>query len=157
MRTEYAQMPPHSRTWVYQSDREFTDEEIKSIQQKADQFTEEWTAHNLQLRACCVILHKFFIVLIVDEQQAEASGCSIHKSVHFLKKLETEYHISLFDRMKIAYKVGDKIHLSSRYEFEKLQTVNEHTIVFNNLIGTKRELESSWEIPLKDSWVRTSP
>ena len=40
-------------------------------------------------------------------------------------------------------------------EFEKLFSqgiLHDNSIVFNNLIITKKELESNWEIPLKDSW-----
>jgi hypothetical protein len=40
-------------------------------------------------------------------------------------------------------------------DFQKLlkkKAVSEKTIVFNNLINTKEELENNWEIPITESW-----
>ena len=72
-----------------------------------------------------------------------------------MKELESRFNISLFDRFRMAYKSGDDIINCSREEFEeriKEGIVNAQTLVFNNMISTRRELESSWNIPLAESW-----
>ncbi len=145
----------NSRVWIYQSDRPFTIEEEQAIQKILNDFTTEWQAHGHALAALAEIYHHQFIVLSVDEQIAGATGCSIDKSVHLMKELESKFNINLFDRFRMAYKSGDDIINCSREEFEeriKEGIVNAQTLVFNNMISTRRELESSWNIPLVESW-----
>lgn len=145
----------NSRVWIYQSDRPFTIEEDQAIQKILNDFTTEWQAHGHALAALAEIYHHQFIVLSVDEQIAGATGCSIDKSVHLMKELESKFNINLFDRFRMAYKSGDDIINCSREEFEeriKEGIVNAQTLVFNNMISTRRELESSWNIPLVESW-----
>jgi hypothetical protein len=145
----------HSRVWVYQSDRKLTADEAVQIQMHMDNFTRSWTAHNNQLKAKAEIRYNRFLVLIVDESQAGASGCSIDKSVNFMKQLEQEFGINLFDRFNLAYRDGEEVISVPRHQFEellKLGKINIETIVFNNLAQNVAELETKWEVPFKDSW-----
>jgi len=145
----------NSRVWVYQSDRPFTIEEEQAIQKILHSFTTEWQAHGHALAALAEIYHHQFIVLSVDEQIAGATGCSIDKSVHLMQEIEFKFKINLFDRFRMAYRSGDDIINCSRDEFEdriKNGIVNGQTLVFNNLISRRKELETSWNIPLAESW-----
>ena len=145
----------HSRVWVYQSDRKLTVDEVVQIQVQLDNFTHSWTAHNNQLKAKAEIRYSRFLVLIVDESQAGASGCSIDKSVNFMKQLEQQFGLSLFDRFNLAYRDGEEVVSVPRQQFEELLkqgTINTETIVFNNLAQNVTELETKWEVPFKDSW-----
>ncbi len=145
----------NSRVWVYQSDRELTDNEALQIKVLLDNFTTGWTAHNNQLKAKAEIRYNRFIILIVDESQAGASGCSIDKSVHFMQQIESQFGINLFDRFNLAYRQGSEVLAASRAQFEELLkqgSINADTIVFNNLVQNLTELENKWEVPFKDSW-----
>jgi hypothetical protein len=151
------QFSENSRVWVYQSDRELTAGEVEQIKSQLDSFTTAWTAHNHQLKAKGDIRYNRFIILIVDESQAGASGCSIDKSVHFIKHLEQAFHINLLDRFNLAYREGSEVHSAPRLEFEamlKQGDINTETIVFNNLVQNLNELQTKWEVPFKDSWHR---
>ncbi|WP_374951854.1 ABC transporter ATPase [Mucilaginibacter sp.] len=144
-----------SRVWIYQSDRKLTADELVQVQMQLDNFTRGWTAHNNQLKAKAEIRYSRFLVLIVDESQAGASGCSIDKSVNFMKQLEQEFGLSLFDRFNLAYRDGNEIISVPRHQFEDLLkngTITTETIVFNNLVQNVAELETKWEVPFKDSW-----
>jgi hypothetical protein len=145
----------HSRVWVYQSDRKLTDAEALQAQVYLDNFTKSWTAHNNQLKAKAEIRYNRFFVLIVDESQAGASGCSIDKSVNFMKQLEQEFGINLFDRFNLAYRDGEEVLSVPRQQFETLLKegkITTETIVFNNLAQNVTELQTKWEVPFKDSW-----
>ncbi|RWY48015.1 ABC transporter ATPase [Mucilaginibacter gilvus] len=145
----------HSRVWVYQSDRKLTDAEALQIQVQLDNFTIGWTAHNNQLKAKAEIRYSRFLILIVDESQAGASGCSIDKSVNFMKQLEQQFGLSLFDRFNLAYRDGEEVLSVPRQQFEELLKqgkINTETIVFNNLAQNVTELQTKWEVPFKDSW-----
>jgi len=145
----------HSRVWVYQSDRKLTDAETLQAQVLLDNFTTGWTAHNNQLLAKAEIRYNRFLILFVDESQAGASGCSIDKSVNFMKQLEQHFGINLFDRFNLAYRDGEEILSVPRHQFEdllKAGKINTETIVFNNLAQNITELQTKWEVPFKDSW-----
>jgi hypothetical protein len=145
----------HSRVWVYQSDRKLTDAEALQIQVQLDNFATGWTAHNNQLLAKAEIRYNRFLILIVDESQAGASGCSIDKSVNFIKQLEQQFGINLFDRFNLAYRDGEEVLSVPRHQFEELLKtgkINTETVVFNNLAQNLTELQTKWEVPFKDSW-----
>ncbi len=149
------QFSDNSRVWIYQADRKLIDAEAIQIQQRLNGFTAAWTAHNRQLKAHGELRYNRFIILMVDESQAGASGCSIDKSVNFMKQLEQQFNINLFDRFNLAYYSGREIISVPRHTFEELirqKQINADTIVFNNLVQTVDELNTSWEVPFKNSW-----
>ena len=149
------QISENSRIWIYQSDRKLNQEEETSILQILGDFTSKWQAHGHDLAALGEVIHHQFIILSVDEQVAGATGCSIDKSVALMKDIEQKFNINLFDRFRVAFKLNDELKSCSREDFEKMienGEINKDTLVFNNLIQTRKELKSSWEIPLKESW-----
>lgn len=149
------QFSENSRVWIYQSDKKLSDTEVQEIQQHLSQFATHWTAHNNRLKAKAEIRYNRFLILVVDESQAGASGCSIDKSVNFMKQLEQQFNLHLFDRFNLAYREGDEILSLPRHGFEDLikqGKINKDSIVFNNLVQNLAELETKWEVPFKDSW-----
>jgi hypothetical protein len=145
----------NSRVWIYQSDRKLTDLETQEIEAKLKAFVSEWTAHTMQLAAGAEVRYNRFLILIVDESKAGASGCSIDKSVKFMKQLEQEYNINLFDRFNLAYKEGEEVLSAPRNAFEELikqGTITANTTVFNNLVQSLAELNTKWEVPFSQSW-----
>jgi len=151
-----SQMPPDARVWVYQSNRRLLDTEIDIIKKSGQLFLKDWAAHGANLRSSLDVLYNRFVIIAVDEQQALASGCSIDKSVRFIIDMERQLNIGFFDRMQVAYRdKNNEIVACSLSEFEKLasqKSVGPSTIVFNNIVTTKQEFETKWEVPLKQSW-----
>ncbi len=145
----------NSRVWIYQSNRPFTTDEQEAISHHLAVFIKEWQAHGQQLAAAFEIRYNRFIILSVDEEIAEASGCSIDKSVSLMKAIEQEFGLSLFDRLNIAYREGDEIKSCDRQDFESLIAegkIHENSIVFNNLVQTKADLNTKWEVAFRQSW-----
>ena len=96
-----------------------------------------------------------FIIIAVNQQINNASGCSIDNSVRFMKKLENKYQVDLFDKMNVIYKKNKHLFHKKLNEFismYKSNSVTQNTIVFNNLVKTIREYKDQWEVPAKDSW-----
>lgn len=147
---------PSSRVWIYQSNRPFTLEEENKLSHQLKQFTSNWTAHDDQLKADSEILFNRFIVFAVDEDVASVSGCSIDKSLHFIKQAEKDFNIFLLNRQLIAYKENDKIlscPLNSFIKLYKDGKLTDETIIFNNTVDTLSTFQTMWEIPLKNSWI----
>lgn len=145
----------NARLWIYQSDRILNNDEVNAIQKILNEFTSEWQAHGHALAALGEVIHSQFIVLSVDEQIAGATGCSIDKSVNLMKEIEQQFGINLFDRFRIAFRQDQSIINCNKEEFTQLiqsGKIKSDTPVFNNLISTRKELLSNWEIPFRQSW-----
>jgi DNA phosphorothioation-dependent restriction protein DptG len=156
MATSLESLAPESRIWIYGAERELTKTETKQVRQRARAFVEQWSSHQQSLRAAADVLHQRFLVLAVDETQAEASGCSIDGSVHFVQQLGQEIGVDFFNRMRFSYRDdAGKIHTVSREEFKLLYAqgqIGNETAVFDPLIKELGELRQIFERPLEDSW-----
>ncbi|MEM8909769.1 MAG: ABC transporter ATPase [Bacteroidota bacterium] len=151
----YEQLPASTRVWIYQNNRPFSPTESQAIEQQLATFTQQWVSHNRQLQAFGMIQHQQFIVLMVDESRAGASGCSIDQSIHFIQNLEQQFGVNLFDRMTFTYEKEGQVQTASREELSRLYReglVDDNTVVFNNLVKNKAELERQWRVPLGQSW-----
>ena len=148
-------LAPDSRLWIYQSDRLFTDQEVEEINTALDKFCDQWAAHGTSLKSFGKIYHNCFVVMMVDESQEPASGCSIDSSVGVVRAIMKNYKVDLLNRMIFAYLENDKVELVNRLDFVNMikeGKITDDTIVFNNLVKDKAEFESKWEVRLVDSW-----
>ena len=149
-------MPETSRLWVYQSSRNFSPSELRELPSMISSFIVSWTAHGAELQAAFEIKYNRFIVIAVDEEVTNASGCSIDKLVRFMKELGQMLQVDFFDRMHVAYRDGkQEIQSCSYSDFEKRiiqKVINESTPVFNNMVISKKEFDVNWEVPLIQSW-----
>ncbi len=148
-------LPKDARVWIYQSNREFTDVEVTKIASKIEEFMATWKRHGDDLRTSYIIKYNQFIVLGVDESFNNVSGCSIDSSVHFMQSLEKEFGIDLMDKMNTAFKVGENINIVSLADFQKYikeEKITESTIVYNNMVQSKSEFETNWEVTANKSW-----
>lgn len=155
MFVEFNNLPGNARIWIYQSKRELTEIEIDKVGMRLEGFVGSWLRHGEKLKGSFKILYNQFIVLGVDENFNNVSGCSIDSSVRAIKELEEEFSLDLMNKLNIAFKVGENMNTVSLAEFQnylKLEKVDQDTIVFNNMIQSKLELENSWEVPVKNSW-----
>ena len=146
-----------SRIWVYQSSREFSAEEVNSMSLKLKDFVNDWTRHGDDLKASFAIKYNQFIILAVDESFNQVSGCSIDASTHVFKQFEDEFKVELFNKLNTAFKHGEHINVVSLTDFQKYvneEKIQPDTLVFNNMIQKKADLESSWEVPANRSWHR---
>ncbi|MEC7262963.1 MAG: ABC transporter ATPase [Bacteroidota bacterium] len=155
MLVDFNELPDHSRIWIYQSNRSFTESELQEIEQSMSEFLKQWTAHGSDLHAGFEIKYNRFIIVGLDQTNASASGCSIDASVHFIQMLEKKFQVELMDRMNVSFKQGEFIAYKPLMDFKKMakaKAVSANTIVFNNLVATKQEYLENWEVPASESW-----
>lgn len=155
MNNDYIQYPDNAKVWIYQSNTHFDDDAKKHIQITIDDFIATWESHGNMVKGTFTILYDAFIVLFVDEQGDRMCGTAQDNSVKLMKRLEQELEVTLLDRMNQSYKESEKAVLVKLNDFETLyndNTINDETIVFNNTITIKKEFDTTWEVPLKDSW-----
>lgn len=149
-------MPAHARVWVYKTPRDLGQAEQKLVRERGADFTAGWAAHGAELDACVDVLHDRFVVIAVDEQQAAASGCSIDKSVGFIKSLEHDLNLMLTDRMFVVYEQESRLRSVRLQELPVLikeGSITPDTIVFDDLVSTVGELRDHFRVPLRATWM----
>ena len=152
----FKELPPSARVWVYQADRSFSIADEKMIAQVLTDFCSRWEAHGQPLRASFKVEFHQFIILSVDENIAEASGCSIDGSVRTLKELGNQMLIDFFDRTKIAFMFGGKIEIYPLNELGSLFATGQlssSTRTFNNLTPTQSEWKKNWLTTADKTWL----
>lgn len=147
---------PKAKVWIYQSTRPFTESEVDIIHEDCEKFIDEWAAHGKSLLADYQMFFNQFICFFVDESAYAASGCSIDSSVYFIKALEKEHNISLLNRTSVAY-IADNgdiktMDMNDMEEAANQGKITQNTLVFNNLVATKEEMETNWITPIAKSW-----
>ena len=155
MYVPFDSLPLESRIWIYQSNRKFSDEEMNEIETDLQAFLVNWSAHGTSLESSYQLKYNRFIILAVNQEVQNATGCSIDSSVEFIQGLEAKYNVDLLDKMNVTFKLGEHIAHKPLIDFKKMvkdKAVTENTIVFNNLINNIEEFNESWEVPAVDSW-----
>ncbi len=146
----------HSRIWIYQSNRALNPNEEKAAESMLQEFTANWKAHEIPLKAGFEIAYHQVIILAVDETQAGASGCSIDSSVHIIQSLESAFQISLFVRLEVALITDGKVTLMNRAQMLDAWgrgEVSEESLMLDHTIQNLGEWRNSWIKPLKYSWA----
>ena len=147
---------PDSKVWIYQASRVFTINEALEIEERLKEFTAQWKSHGVPVKAAGYLFFGQFIILMADERATGVSGCSTDSSVRMIKDIEQSFAVNMFDRTTLAFVVKDKVQLLPLSQFQYAydnQFISADTLYFNNLVQTKEELEKSWIIPIKDSWL----
>jgi len=155
MLVNFESLEDNSKIWIYQSNREFSKNEIAEIMNKMEDFIEDWLGHGDEIKASYFIKYNHFIIIAVDQFYNEVSGCSIDASVNFIKELEKEFKIDLTNKLNVSFKDADTINIVSLADFQnfaKQHKITSKTVVFNNMISTKVDLVENWEVTADKSW-----
>lgn len=156
MLSTYSELHETSKVWIFQSSEELNDKQIIVLKEKLNDFLKDWTAHNVALKTFADILHRRFIILMVDETYTHASGCSIDKMTRFIQDLGILVGVDFLDRMEVAYLTDDQeiktSHLNHLSSAMTTGEINPETIVFNNLVTNKSDFENKWKVKITESW-----
>lgn len=155
MLVAFDQLPDSSRLWVYQSNRPFSPSEEEAISLALKNFCSQWEAHGHPLSASFKIEYHQFVVLAVDENVNEASGCSIDGSVRVLKEIQTQNNVDLLNR-SISFLINEKVELYSIAEAKSRISsghISEEVITFNNAVSSKKEFLKNWKTSTQNSWL----
>jgi len=155
MLVDFKELENSSRVWIYQSNREFSENEIDEIKIKIESFISNWQRHGDDLKASYKIKYNQFIILAVDENFNDVSGCSIDASVNLIKNIEKEFSADLTNKLNISFKDNSNINIVSMADFQKYakqEKITSNTIVFNNMVCTKEDFELNWEVTADKSW-----
>ncbi len=145
-----------SRVWVYQGNRPFTSDELSAAANMLRSFCESWNAHGQALKSSYKIEKNQFVIMAVDEDFHNPSGCSIDSSVGVLRQIKSLIGVDFLDRTKVSFLLDDKVMLIPLNEVKSSFAsgrLKASTITFNNLVPSKSEYEAKWQIPVENSWM----
>jgi len=144
-----------SKVWTYIISIPMGDVELEQLLKAGKTFVEHWTAHDHKLSATFEIFKKRIIVVKVNEDVTNASGCSIDKLTRFIKVSETMFGAELLNRFLIAYKDEENVEVVHATKVKDLlaqHILSDQTIVYNTSIANEKEFQN-WEQPLKETWL----
>lgn len=144
-----------NRAWAFIISKTLSKEELNSLTEAGTKFVLGWTAHEQQLTASFEIIKEKIIVVKVNEEVTNASGCSIDKLTRFIKDTEKQFGIELLNRLLVAYKKENTIevvHATKIKELLEQNLISESTIVYNTSVNNQNDLKN-WEQELKNTWL----
>ena len=150
--------PDESRVWIYQGNKTIPQEDVGRVNAQLIDFAEQWTSHNIMLKATAGLLHDRFVVLVVNQDVAGASGCSIDASVRYVKALGDQYGIDFMDRQLLTYLTPEdevrEVHMHGLSDLYTTGEVRDDTLFFDNLVQNKDDFLGRWLVPLEDGWMK---
>ncbi|QXP72834.1 ABC transporter ATPase [Tenacibaculum sp. HL-MS23] len=154
MLVDFNSLSEDAKVWIYPCSRKFYPKEIDGLNEQLKTFTENWKSDDENFKASFDVKYNRFIIFSAEED-VDLSNADIDTQVGFILQLQQQYEVELLDRMNVCFKQGEYTQYKELKDFKKLiknRAVTEKTIVFDNLIQTKQELESHWEVPILESW-----
>jgi len=130
--------------------------EALEIGDMLNEFTTQWKSHGTPVKGAGHLFFGQFIILMADERATGVSGCSTDSSVRLIKDIEERFGVNMFDRTTLAFVIKDKVQLLPMSQLQYAVDngfINGDTLYFNNLVQTKEELESTWIVTVKESWL----
>lgn len=153
MNNSFSELPENSKIWIFPSSRKFYSAELPKIMEEIESFLNNWTDLNCGFE----LNYDRFIIVGVDAVERPLSLEEHDAMTSFIQKLETDYDVTLLDRINVCYKQGKYVQYKDLIEFKKMLktgAVSKKTIIFDNMITEKQYLEYDWEIPISESWLR---
>ena len=77
MIVSFDEISDDARIWIYQSNKLFSNDQIKIINDKIQDFLNSWTSHGNELKVASKIKYSYFIIIALDQNTSLATGCSI--------------------------------------------------------------------------------
>ena len=148
-------LPPNAKVWIYQSDSNLSSKDVELIEKEVKLFLNNWSSHNKEIESSYEIRYNRFLIIGLNENINSASGCSIDKSVNFIKNLQSILKVNFLNRLDVAYKIENEINSISLLEFQNMireNKLSKDSIVYNNMIDTKKLYLNSWETRIENSW-----
>ncbi len=156
MYVPFEELSAESRVWIYQGSRPFTSHEDELVSKALTVFCEQWNAHGQALKSSFRIEKNQFVIMSVDEDFHNPSGCSIDSSVGVLRQIHAATGVDLLDRSKVAFYLDNQVTLIPLSEVKANFTsgrLQASTLTFNTLASCKAEWETRWQIPVEKSWM----
>lgn len=154
---DFEELPGSARLWAFGSDRSPSPTETAHLLDRMETFLEEWTAHDRELRTGFDWREHRFLLIGLDEEHGDASGCSIDALHRQVQSLEEELGTEMLDAGRVWLEDSrGRIRSLDRPAFERLAEAGEvgpETVVFDLTVDRVADVrEGRWRRPAGESW-----
>lgn len=156
MIVDFNKIPKQAKVWVFPSSRKFYPQEIAGLKERIEGFLSDWDNQEFAINCSYLLKYDRFIIISADDTEQTLSLQAHDLLVTFIQELEKIFEVILIDKINVCYKQGEFVQYKDLKEFKKMMKakgVSQKTIVFNNMITLKEELDYGWEINIMDSWL----
>ncbi|WKZ64013.1 MAG: hypothetical protein QY315_04285 [Saprospiraceae bacterium] len=154
---ELEKFNPDSKVWVFTANRVLSDTEITQINSRLEEFAQSWVSHGDPLSARAFVLHRYFVILAVDNKMYLASGCSIDTAMRFIQTLQIDFDVDLLDRQSFVYLKDHKPVLIRRKDMKSAYQdgiILDDTLFFDPLVTSWQEMREGFLKPMRDFWMK---
>ncbi len=154
MLKDYALLEENAKVWIYPSSKKIYPNQLEEFQTKVAAFLENWQQDTQDI-PCAYELKYNRILVIFTSPDISIKTPAINSLNLFIAELEATFDTVLMDKMNPCFKQGPYVQYKDLKSFKKLikdKAVNKKTVVFDNMVHTKGDYETYWEIPAEDSW-----
>ncbi len=151
----FESLPDDARVWVFGSSKPLSEKDSATLLARVDEFLADWKAHGDPLTAGRAFTSERFLTIAVDQNSANASGCSLDGLFRSLKELEPVIGSSLLDRSLVFYSDDAGTHSVHRDEFSALAAsgrVTGSTPVFDPTVTSLGEWRARFQSQAANSW-----
>lgn len=145
-----------AKVWIYQASRLLTPAESLQLEDKIIDFVASWNTHGTPNKSIVRFFFGQFLVIMADEATQKVSGCSIDASVAFVKSIEKQFNVAMFNRTNLAFVLKNKVQIipmeQLKYAYDN-GFIQQDSLYFNNLVATKKAFLTEWIVPVKNSWL----
>jgi hypothetical protein len=155
--TQFETLPDSARVWVFASDRELVGAPADTLLAEVDRFLADWRAHGVPLRSARDWRENRFLVIGVDVNEENASGCSIDGLFRVLQELQREIGAQLLGGGRVFYRSsGGAVETATREDFAaraKRGEITPATAVFDTSLTEAGALRTRFEQPAGLAWT----
>lgn len=144
-----------AKVWIYIADRNLNQEEVTAINRSGADFASQWLSHGREVKGEIAIIFDRVLIVAASEEAFQVSGCSIDKTVGWVRELGSKYQINFFDRFFTCVLKGNAVEGFNKEAFRAAVQkgyLNKDTLVFHSLAANLGELRRQPFLPLADSW-----
>lgn len=145
---------PAARLWFYNIPRELTEEEIHFFEKSRAAFLPTWNTHGKTNQGDVWLIEDRMIIVLGWNDVEPISGCSIDKSVAFIRQLMDDFQMDLMDRMWVYYQKDGQWLQAKIHQFWAMRKANEisdDTLILDTTITDYSQFDQ-WIKKLGDSW-----
>ncbi len=145
---------PDARLWFYNVPRKLTGDEIAVFEVHRDEFLQSWKTHGKSNHGDVWLIEDQLIVVMGWNDFESISGCSIDKSVAFIRSLSELFQLDLMDRMWVYFQRNGNWESAKIHQFWALRKANEigdTTLLLDTTITEFSQMDALCK-PFASSW-----
>jgi hypothetical protein len=152
---EIEQFPNNAKLWFYWIPRPLLADEVDDFQQSKKDFLSQWNTHGKPNAADIWLIEGRCILVVAGNEFEGVSGCSIDKSVAWVRDLSAKWGVDLLDRNWVMFQTENQdwsmSKLSQFWALRKANVVHDQTLIVDSTITEFNQMDQLIQ-PFAQSW-----